>query len=416
MKKLLLSSVAAATMLTTASVAKIATDGTGELLIAPAFYADQGFSTKLKVLNTSLNKSYIYRVAVREYVSSQEFDFIITLSPSDVWSGEIKPCGDGTGVCLVSTDDSNLGGAINVNITKRYNSNLSLGKKARSFKKGYVEFLPIAMYQEELDGTTSDPIKKKTLAERFKKIQGGASGGAAMNTVGGPYLVSGEGVAGFATLVNKDWKSSMTIPMTAFEDVVTLPTSPSGATVSFSVDASAENYIGKPGVDIIAADLKTQATFLPYENGGLNDGVYFTFWGDQSGREFTENAVFDFAKKKGCLQARSFSVHARDMEENPGEDTVARFSPDVNPENSVRCEMNSVIVSDLLSAANADNFKSGMVLLDNLTNVRNGRVKGTSDFVQKAGDNPAAIITYMNAVDVDGQTSYSWTYAPTLRK
>ena len=85
----------------------VASDNVGDLLLFPFFYADSGIETKIRVVNTSCPSwGVIAKVVIRSSACSEEMrDFLIVLSPCDVWTGTIKVNEKGD-VVLVSTDDS----------------------------------------------------------------------------------------------------------------------------------------------------------------------------------------------------------------------------------------------------------------------------------------------------------------------
>jgi hypothetical protein len=70
---------------------KIAPNGKGDLLIFPFFYTDgSGLGTKITIINTSTKYSTVAKVVIKSYYYSQELrDFLIYLSPADVWTGYI---------------------------------------------------------------------------------------------------------------------------------------------------------------------------------------------------------------------------------------------------------------------------------------------------------------------------------------
>jgi len=88
---------------------KIAPNGKGDLLFFPFYYSDQtGIWTKLTVVNTSESNSTVAKVVIKTWALSEEvLDFLIYLSPADVWTGYIATLDDGN-VYLVSYDDSML--------------------------------------------------------------------------------------------------------------------------------------------------------------------------------------------------------------------------------------------------------------------------------------------------------------------
>jgi len=88
---------------------KMAPTGKGDLLIFP-FYAalPGGWETKINVINTALDRSVVAKVVIRSQVNSVELlDFLIYLSPTDVWNAVIRVNAQGQ-IELTSSDDSCL--------------------------------------------------------------------------------------------------------------------------------------------------------------------------------------------------------------------------------------------------------------------------------------------------------------------
>lgn len=147
MNKILVSGVAA---LAIASSASATNANLGDFLIAPAFYAGNGFSTELKVVNTNQTHSVAVRGVVRDSIASREVDFVILLTPGDVWTGTVSEDASGRSV-LTSSDDSNY-----MTYTKIYNRSdtmsLVLPEKNTNakggFESGYVEFYPMIAWDE----------------------------------------------------------------------------------------------------------------------------------------------------------------------------------------------------------------------------------------------------------------------------
>lgn len=429
MKKLLISTVAAATMLTTAGVADIATDGTGQFLVAPGFYAKGNYNaTELKLVNTSLTHSVAYRGVIREFQTSKEIDFIILLSPSDVWNGEIYLNDDGA-VYFRSDDDSNYDTVVLADPGINLKTTLAAGAGSfnRNFKKGYVEFYPIAAWREVTDGNIASVVTKSTLRTRFNSLASLTAAPTSVNyPVVGLQMVSNNLVAGYATMKNDNLKASMTIPMTAFEDVINAGTAAAqgfgttpyiawGPNIAPATDTIPVQYLTGAGVGQIATDITTTAATVPYTSHGVNDALYFTFWNDfndpSETREDTAEAADNY---QYCAQARSFQIEARDMEENRPGGTSSSISPaPASSPNTVRCEFNGVRVQSLLNLARATSttdYAEGMVKIYNILGAG-----GTAMTREGTGANPAVIISNVAAIPVNGSYSYSWTYAPVER-
>lgn len=87
---------------------KVAPNAKGDLLVFPVYFtANGGWQTKLTVINTSGVYSTVAKVVIHSHYYSQELlDFLLYLTPNDVWTGTLT--NDGTNVSIQSTDDSSL--------------------------------------------------------------------------------------------------------------------------------------------------------------------------------------------------------------------------------------------------------------------------------------------------------------------
>lgn len=421
MKKLLLSSVVASSILATAGLAQIATDGTGQFLVAPAFYAKSGFETNLKLVNTNLRSSVIMRGVIRDYVGSNEFDFVITLSPSDVWEARIYQGADGK-VYIQSSDDSNYQGAL---ATPKSIS--GWGDLKRSFTNGYVEFYPIAQFNEGSDAKVAKRVTSPatdTLDARFDTLVALSTAINDGDTITTPGTTAGtttvnyvdnNSIGGYVTLIKPEWKASMVLPMMAFENVTATPITIGGTARAAREDTSPALYINPL---IVYNDLNVNSVTLPYSESGTRDALYFTFWGDYFGSDkthYTDKGVTDL---NSCLQARSFSSTSRDMEENRSVNAADPFSGDATVDSSVNvvCEQKGLPVSTF-----KPNYSKGMVQLFGFdqTNDQGGAINSNTTSLQ--GDSvslgtqtqreqPRFIATHMTATMIDGSPSYSWVY------
>ena len=89
-----------------ANAIHLAEDGVGQVLLVPLYLADFGYETKLAVVNTREDIAVKAKVVIRSALASSELlDFILYLSPGDVWRGKIFIDSDGV-VKVYSDDDS----------------------------------------------------------------------------------------------------------------------------------------------------------------------------------------------------------------------------------------------------------------------------------------------------------------------
>lgn len=91
---------------------KMAPNGKGDTLIYPVYAAaNGGWETKIWVINTATDRSVVAKIVFRSMVNTEELrDFLLYLSPTDVWNGVIRMNAAGK-VEVYSTDDSALAAA-----------------------------------------------------------------------------------------------------------------------------------------------------------------------------------------------------------------------------------------------------------------------------------------------------------------
>lgn len=88
---------------------KVAPGGKGDLLFFPMFYTDgSGLQTKISVINTSPTWSVVAKLVIRGAKTSPELlDFMLYLSPMDMWTGIIRT-DNSRGTVIYSEDSSVL--------------------------------------------------------------------------------------------------------------------------------------------------------------------------------------------------------------------------------------------------------------------------------------------------------------------
>jgi hypothetical protein len=112
LKKRVVAAVAAALLAGSASAVTVNPEGTGDFLIAPAYFIGGGLKTHLQIINTNATQSTVAKLVFRDRTTSAELlDFLIYLSPNDVWNGTIQcNAADAAGTCtsssVVSNDES----------------------------------------------------------------------------------------------------------------------------------------------------------------------------------------------------------------------------------------------------------------------------------------------------------------------
>lgn len=109
-KKVLAASMAVAMaggMATTTNAMQVDPNYVGQVLLGPVYFADSGYTTDIAVVNVRTDAAVKAKVVFRSHGDSNEVkDFIIYLSPNDVWRGTVMSESGTT--YITSTDDSML--------------------------------------------------------------------------------------------------------------------------------------------------------------------------------------------------------------------------------------------------------------------------------------------------------------------
>ncbi|MFK5986534.1 MAG: hypothetical protein QM479_14085 [Pseudomonadota bacterium] len=117
-KKVLAAAIVAATTVGTiaqVSAMELNEKGIGQALIGPIYYAEGSYKTEIVVVNTRTDAAVKAKVVLRSHKDSVEvLDFIVYLSPGDVWRGTVEGTGTAGEARIVSSDDSmRIGDATN---------------------------------------------------------------------------------------------------------------------------------------------------------------------------------------------------------------------------------------------------------------------------------------------------------------
>lgn len=108
LKKRVVAALAAAMLAGTASAVSVNPGSKGEVLIAPMVMVAGGWTSDIRLVNSDPNLSTVVKVVFHDRLFSREvLDFLVFLSPGDVWTATAKLNPDGT-LGIDSTDDSSL--------------------------------------------------------------------------------------------------------------------------------------------------------------------------------------------------------------------------------------------------------------------------------------------------------------------
>jgi hypothetical protein len=353
MKKTLISGVVASLVtVSSLSAATVSANGYGDYLIAPNYFAYGDFKTDLKIANTSDTKSVVVRGVVRESENSNEIDFIILLTPGDVWSASISPDESGNAV-LFSDDDSNYGRYTTIGTSRSENLQVNLttaNNKGKTFNAGYVEFYPIAEIEHDADeatgftleeaptGTlfssvTHTPIHKQLVANVYESMLGYEDLDAtdATETVyTKTYQISTTATAtvtvteddisdvdnvltGEVTVTNSTMKADMSLPMLAVQDasvdtdrLTTVSVGSSAANPFYpGVDTNPDLYLinaaDASNVSVVKDALKVNTAAVFFNNYGSSHQVLMTFPQDHRATPQLRNYNYIVRGETECL-------------------------------------------------------------------------------------------------------------------
>lgn len=345
MKSNLLSKIVISAMvcgsLFAANNVKMATDGTGDFLMAPFYEAKDDVCTEIKVFNTNETSSVLAKVSIREQVSSQEVDLPIFLSPGDVWSGTV--CEHNGKTVLTSVDDSNHPYIIDVLKNGKYleNQSIAAGHKNVDFRRGYVEIYPIAQFDEGSNAKVEKPI----LHKRWDELIEGNTKIAKLRKKG----VDENSISGIVSYQTNE-KETSSFSMVAFEN--THSKQRTGSSIMYAEDTSPEVLLGQDEKVQILELLQNSTVSFTYDNFGKDQYVYLTF---------------PFGYTLG--QQRSFEVVVRDMEENKDIKKVI-FSPRMNKRYVIKNELVVMSVSEILSMTmDSSKYEKGMIQIKEIKNI-----------------------------------------------
>lgn len=207
-KKFLAAAIGAMLIGGSAMAVEVAHGGKGDLLIAPMVMTGGGWTSELKVVNTNTVDSAVAKVVFHAPDNSAELlDFLIFLSPGDVWVGTLTS--DGTSTTLTSTDDSSLtfsesAGCPNATGTVGIRANFSV-----PYTMAYVNIFESRMIRglPTVAGTTGSPVVTK--AAILAKYSADCLAGVFI-----PPTLTDNVLTGFVKLSNPLNGNVLSLPMT----------------------------------------------------------------------------------------------------------------------------------------------------------------------------------------------------------
>ena len=449
MKKRMLS-LAASTLLVSSAMAaaNIATDGTGDMLVAPMYTYAYDYNTKIVLMNTDNEHAYLVRVGLFDQNASKEvFDVALMMSPGDSWDALIK---DGR---IISNDDSNWAGPIDHVISYATDSNIdpSTGYivvnvlyELNNTNPLVANALHRSNYSSSYKMTTTDvaSIDKSTLKFLFKQALNGDS-----TLVVDKSQINQDAIGGYVTISSvTNGTLHTTLPLFAFEHTREGATAiTEGAGFKFGEPYHAENFVNPTEVLNL---IKYRYVSIPYQLENSDAKLNLTFILDhlhddsRTYKQNFRNMSEKFPEETGqCLQGDDLVNYiesnkdkfpdAKDHSLSPYREPTCELQFH-QPALSLKNEVDGIIVSQALEREQMKTFdriikywgvdntyhtvvdtlpwndvtpadyKSGMYQVHDIKNV-------IPD--QRAGDTPGYIPTYFDIQIIDGVPFLNWNYA-----
>lgn len=348
-----------------ASAVELSQGGKGDLLVAPMIMAVGTWQTELKVINTNLADSMVAKVVFHNHTNSAEvLDFLIFLSPGDVWVGTVVVNADGS-VGVESSDNSSITLASDPTQPLCMSATGVPGFRPDEAKfKVPTNYAYVNVFETRtISGLGSAPVDKAAIVREYNRLclisrAGDPAGLAAI----GPLQTSND-LVGVATLKNSTNGNKVSLPMTAFSNFDNINYHFVGQLTDFASGADTTNRQ-------LEDALWARKFVFPYENGANQQTL----------------ATVTFPTKLTYLNTRGHSMYGpfsaplgvnvagiavRDMEENYK--TVCAFSPCAqyltNELNFISIVTGNKTVNSTGSTIYTENFTKGWVTFEDRKSV-----------------------------------------------
>lgn len=409
-KKYLAAAVGALVLAGSAAAVEVSQGGQGDVLIAPLYMTGGGWTSELKVINTNTVDSAVAKVVFHAAGRSIEvLDFLIFLSPGDVWTGTVVTNADGT-IGVSSTDPSSITVAQASNGCPSSTGISGFNPTSARFTVpaalGYATVFETRMIR----GLGAAPVNKSAILAAYSAACGLGTTITAADT---------ENVlTGSVTLANPLNGNKLTLGMTALTDYDNTTYHNVGALTGFF------NNVALTTKQQVEDALWSSNYVVPYANAtGMSTYAAVTFPTKETyalslNSQFAPffPAVNDVVNDIGTAVPVTYSV--RDEEENVLGTVGCVFSP-CSPAQVVSLprEVNIVgivtgglIGSSTASQLNTQSFTKGWVNVGIASDVSDTRSNVNYNNFGATGS--PALVTYIGWDSTGGSVQGTWQYAP----
>lgn len=366
----------------------------GDTLLAPLYETIQN-DTIISVINTDQTTAVVAKIVFRSPgVSDEVRDFLLYLSPGDVWEGIITLSDDGVNATLTSTDDSCLtsDAPTFANAITPLTTTFVIPASGDINSFGHIEIFGASAYNT---GSTA-VVAKADIFNAYHNT--GLLNGVAASDV--PNVLAGR-----VTLVRKDTGAKASLNMTALEDYETAPFFP---TITFETQIGDSNNNNTAEVEAaIAKDILAVPFDISSGTYADEDVTLVATFPTKYRINRVESVYDEFYNKINTTEV-DVTLIVTDMEEN--EYSVSEIvSPVVRSVDQLPSEVNLVSLPTIMQNAIAAGFIKGWLQVDlqggSLGAVANDGVTALS---YTGGPVLASTLTYDNAeAEVDWNNVFS---------
>lgn len=408
LKKRVVAAVAAAFVAGGVSAVEVNPGGKGEVLLAPMVMTAGGWESELRIVNTDTVNSVVAKVAFHAAGRSEEvLDFLIYLTPGDVWRGTAVKNADGT-FGIRSSDDSSLvvpvsGGAGCPAATAQ-----STGFDPAVIKSSVpADFTYVKVFQSRvISGLGAAPVAKSALVSAY----------AAACNAGTPITAADtrDVLTGDVTLSNAANGNVLRLPMTALAGYNNAAYQKVGAPSTFAGNPTvADGVPGTPKARVEDA-LWASDFVIPFDvSAGSQTYATVTF---PTKETFIGSAASQYTGFLPGGRAPNVAMQIRNEAEEVIGTAGCIVSPcPVTPANTLPNELNVLQVSSGTGANSASqvftqSFSRGWINMQ--IEPDTSKARSTLNYNNFGSLGAPALVTVINWVTRGNSLQGTWMYAP----
>lgn len=421
LKKRVVAAVAAALMAGGASAVGVNPGNKGEVLIAPMVMVGAGWESEIRLVNTDTVNSTVVKLSFHERLESAEvLDFLVYLSPGDVWRGTAKKQTDGK-FGIDSDDDSSLYVSTAGANRCPAGTATSVGFTADKVKSSVPsDFTYLTVFQARtFDPATTVTINNAVQAlgnapvdkAKILKAYSDACNNAAANPI--TTALTNNAVAGDVTMRNTANGNVLSLPMTALDNYNNSVYHKVGVYTAFDSNSTNADALGTTSKARVEDALWANDFVIPFNlTAGNMTYATVTFPTKETYlKNFTKSQYFPFVANA----IPQVSLVARNEKEETIAQTGCFVSPcAVDPTNSLPWELNVLGLSTASgtgssSQVNTSGFERGWVSLN--IQALNSTFRSAQNYNNFGDFGAPALVTVIQWEQKGSSLQGAWSYA-----